>query len=192
MRGYPPLIRKESITHMQGLAVYMKEGLHFAWGLSLKKSVDSYLCFWLALLRSVSYFFCLYQTPSSSLWMVFDSVSSNIDEVLFISSSANVFLFGDFNVHHKDWLTYSCETDRPGELYYNFTWSHMISLRWFTFYLGPWMWLSVLLFWIYSFPRMLVFVLRWLSFYWEILIMLLSQFLLTFQDKQNKMPHFIA
>ena len=45
MRGYPPLIRKESITHMQGLAVYMKEGLHFAWGLSLKKSVDSYLCF---------------------------------------------------------------------------------------------------------------------------------------------------
>ena len=28
MSGYPPLIRKESITHMQGLAVYVKEGLH--------------------------------------------------------------------------------------------------------------------------------------------------------------------
>ena len=41
--------------------------------------------------------------------MLFDSVSSNIDEVLLINPSANAFLFGDFNVHHKDWLTYSRE-----------------------------------------------------------------------------------
>ena len=51
--------------------------------------------------------------------MVFDSISSNIDEVLSIKPSANVFVFGDFNVHHKDWLTYSGGTDRPGELCYN-------------------------------------------------------------------------
>ena len=31
-----------------------------------------------------------------------------------------MFVFGDFNVHHKDWLTYSGETDRSGELCYNF------------------------------------------------------------------------
>ena len=31
-----------------------------------------------------------------------------------------MFVFGDFNVHHKDWLTYSGGTDRPGELSYNF------------------------------------------------------------------------
>ena len=54
-----------------------------------------------------------------SLWTVFDSISSNIDEVLWINPSANVFVFGDFNVHHKDWLTYSGRTDRPGELCYN-------------------------------------------------------------------------
>ena len=53
--------------------------------------------------------------------MVFDSISSNIDEVLSLSPSANVFVFGDFNVHHKDWLTYSGGTDRPGELCYNFS-----------------------------------------------------------------------
>ena len=53
--------------------------------------------------------------------MVFDSISSNIDEVLSITPSANVFVFGDFNVHHKDWLTYSGGTDRPGELSYNFS-----------------------------------------------------------------------
>ena len=26
-----------------------------------------------------------------------------------------MFVFGDFNVHHKDWLTYSSGTDGPGE-----------------------------------------------------------------------------
>ena len=51
---------------------------------------------------------------------VFDSISSNIDEVLLINPSANVFVFGDFNIHHKDWLTYSGGTDQPGKLCYNF------------------------------------------------------------------------
>ena len=52
--------------------------------------------------------------------MVLDSISSDIDEVLLINPSANVFVFGEFNVHHKDWLTYSGGTDRSGELYHNF------------------------------------------------------------------------
>ena len=57
MRGYLPLIRKDSSTHMHGLTVYVKEGLPFARDLSLENSADSYLCFRLALLHSVSYFF---------------------------------------------------------------------------------------------------------------------------------------
>ena len=120
VRGYLPLTQKDYITHMHGLAVYVKQGLTFAWDLSLENSADSYLCFQLALLHSVSYFFFLYRSPSSALCTVFDSISSNIDEVLSINPSANVFVFGDFNVHHKDWLTYSGGTDRPGELSYNF------------------------------------------------------------------------
>ena len=32
-----------------------------------------------------------------------------------------MFVFGDFHLHHKDWLTYSGGTDRPGELCYNFS-----------------------------------------------------------------------
>ena len=51
----------------------------------------------------------------------FHSVSSKIDEVLSINPSPNVLVFGDFNVHHKGWLTYSGGTDRPGELCYNFS-----------------------------------------------------------------------
>ena len=106
---------------MHGLAVYVKEGLPCTYNLSQENLADSYLCFQLALLYSVSYFFFLYRSPSSALCTVFDSVSSNIDEVLSINPSANVFVFGDFNVHHKDWLTYSGGTDRPGELCYNFS-----------------------------------------------------------------------
>ena len=106
LTGYLPLIRKNSTTHIHGLAVYVKEGLPFHF----------LTCFRLALLYSVSHFFFLYQSPSSSLCTVFDSISSNIDEVLSINPSANAFVFGDFNVHHKNCLTYSDGTNRPGEL----------------------------------------------------------------------------
>ena len=44
LKGYLPLIRKDSGTHMHGLAVYVKE-LPFARDLSLENSADSYLCF---------------------------------------------------------------------------------------------------------------------------------------------------
>ena len=95
-RSYLPLIRKDSSAHIHGLAVDVKEGLPFARDLSLENSADSYLCFRLALLHLVPYFFFLYRSPSSALCAVFDSISSDIDEVLSINSSANVFVFGDF------------------------------------------------------------------------------------------------
>ena len=121
-----------------------------------------------------------YRSPSLLLCTIFDSISSNIDEVLSINPSANVFVFGDFNIHHKDWLTYSGGTDRPGELYYNFSTSNDLTQ-------------------IVNFPTqipdcdahspalldlfllVLVFFLQWPSLHWEILFMLLSQFPLTFQ-----------
>ena len=163
---------------MHGLAVYVKEGLPFARDLSLENSADSYLCFQLALLPSVSYFFFLYRSPSSALCTVFDSVSSNIDEVLSINPSANVFVLRDFNVQVNFVITFL---------------SQMTLLRWLTFLLGSQtVILIVQLFWIYFCLLTLVFVLQWLSLHYEILIMLLSQFPLTFQLIHNRMPHFIA
>ena len=53
--------------------------------------------------------------------MIFDFVSSNIDQVLSVNPFNNVFVFGDFNIHCKDWLTYSGGTNRPGELCHNFS-----------------------------------------------------------------------
>ena len=60
MRGYLPLIGKDSITHMRDLAAYVKRGLPFERDLFLENSADFYLCFRLASLHSVSYFFFLY------------------------------------------------------------------------------------------------------------------------------------
>ena len=112
---YLPLIRNDSSTPIHGLAVYVSEGLPFARDSSLENSADSYLRFQLALLHSVSYFFFLYQSTSSFLCTVFDSIPCNIDEVFSINPS-NVFVFQDSNIHHKDWLTYSGGTDSPGKL----------------------------------------------------------------------------
>ena len=171
VRGYLPLIWKESVDS-------------YAWSCSLcDRRISFYmgLISWnLNILHSVSYFFVLYQ-PLSLLCTVFDSISSNIDEILSIDPSANVFVFEDFNVHHQDWLTSSFGTNRHGNYVIIFP-SQMILLRWLTFLLGS---LTVtrtdLLFWIYFFVLTVVFVLQWLTFHWEILIMLLSQFPLTFQ-----------
>ena len=129
---------------------------------------------------------------SLSLCTVFHSVSSNIDAVLSIYPSANIFVFGDFNVHHKDWLTYSGGTDRSGELCYNFSIAnnptHIVN---FPTQIQDVI-LTVLLFWISFFLLMLVFVLQSLSLHWVILIILLSQFLLTFHQIHHGMPRFIA
>ena len=58
MRGYLPLIEKDSTTDIHCLEVYVKEGLPFAQDLSLENSADSCMCF-----------------------RLFDSISSNIDKV---------------------------------------------------------------------------------------------------------------
>ena len=141
VRSYLPLIQKDFTTHMHGLTVYLKGGLTFVLVLSLENSVYSYLCFWLALLHSVFYFFFPYQSLSLFLCLVADSFSSNIDEILSINPFANEFVFGDFNISHNDWLTYSGGTDKSVELCYNFSTSDNLTqgcassqylIQWFT------------------------------------------------------------
>ena len=101
---------------MHVLAVNVKQGLPFA----RERSEDSHLRFIYALLHPLSYFLFFAWSPSSSLGIIFNTISSNMNEVLSISPSANVFGFGGFDVNHMDWLTYSSGTDRPGRLRFNF------------------------------------------------------------------------
>ena len=79
------------------------------------------LMFSTSFIDSVSYFFFLYRSPSSSLCTVFNSIPFSIDEVLLSNPPANVFVFEKCNVHHKGCLYYSDGTDRPGELFHDFS-----------------------------------------------------------------------
>ena len=150
------------------------------------ETLQIFTCFWQALLHSVCYFFFLYRSLSLSLCRVFYSISSNMNKILLINPSANVFVFGDFKVHHKDWITYSGGTDKSDELLQFFL---KTLLRWLRFLFGSPHSPALL---IYLFLLMLVFVLQWLSLHWEILIMLRSQFPLTFHHSHNGMPCFNA
>ena len=81
LTGYLPLIRKDSTTHMHGLAFYVKEGLPFARDVSLENSADSYLSCRLALLHPVPYFFLLYRSFKKTLcgpflWMGFNCLKA--------------------------------------------------------------------------------------------------------------------
>ena len=71
--------------------------------------------------------------------------------------------------------------------------SQMTLIRWLTFLLRfQTVIVKVLLFWIYFFLRTLVFVPQWLSLHWDILIMSLSQFSLTFHQIDTGMPRLIG
>ena len=165
---------------MYGLAVYVKEN-----------SADSFLCFGLSLLHSVSYFFFIYWSPSSSLCMVFDSVSSNM---MRFSRSTHLLMFLSLEnlTSIRSGLPILVELIDLVNSAIIFL-SQMTLLRWLTFLLGSQtVILIVLLFWISFFLLTLVFVLQRLSLHWEILIMLLSQFPLIFHQIHNGMPHFIT
>ena len=69
-------------------------------GTNLQKILWILICFRLALLYSVFYYFFLHPSFSSSLCSIFNAVSSNIDDVRSVIPFANVFVFGDFMVHH--------------------------------------------------------------------------------------------
>ena len=141
---------------------------------------------------SLSVFFFLYQLPSSSFCTVFDSISSNIDEVLSLNRSSNVFVFGDFNfnIHLKDCFAYSGRSDRPDELCYSFSISNdfnqMVNsptrIPDYDSHSPALLDLFLLT---------LRFVLQWLSIHWEILIMWLSRLPSTFHQIHNGMPCFI-
>ena len=105
---------------MHVLALYVKERLPFAWDLYKTLRILIYVFNRLDFIQSLTSFF-LCRLPSSSLCMVFDAISSSVDQVLPINPSANVFVFGNFNVHHKDCPAYSGGSDRPGKLYQNFS-----------------------------------------------------------------------
>ena len=144
----------------------------------------------MTLLHSVyTYFSSIDHHPH--LYAVFDAISSTIDNVLTIKPSANVFVFGEFLVYHKDWLSNSGRTDRPGKLCYNFfilnNFPQVVNLPPQICECDTLSPALLVLFFLLN----LVSVIQWCSPHWGIL-MLLSQFPLTFLQTQMGMALFIV
>ena len=151
---------------MRCLLVCVKEARPFAHNLSLENHLDSNLSFELVSFHWVFQFFFIDQPPS--FCTVFDAFSPNTNQDLWIKPCANAFVCGDCNVHHKNWLTYSCGTDRPGQLCYTLSISNdLTQMVNFPTRISHCDYHSLLI-WI-------VFVLQWFSLHCEILI-ILSQF----------------
>ena len=89
LRGYLPLIRKDSSTHMHGLAVLCQKRTSFSTGLISRKVWRFFLMF-LTCFTSLSVVLLFLLLITSSLCTVFDSILANIDEVLSINPYANV------------------------------------------------------------------------------------------------------
>ena len=89
---------------MDSLAVCVKEVLSFAQDLPLFN--------WLYFIHLVTSFSSINHFVIYCGWffVLFHPA------VLSINPSANTFVFGGFNVHHKDWLTFPGGIDGPGEL----------------------------------------------------------------------------
>ena len=103
-------------------------GYSYTWSCSLYKG-RTFFCVGDICRKLCAFLFVSTDFTSLSVWFLFyllinvfvfmhgfDAISSNIDKVLSINPSANVSIFGDFNVHHKDRLTCSEGIDSPGGL----------------------------------------------------------------------------
>ena len=97
-------IWKDCVTQIHRLAFY---------GTDFVSLENSYLCFWLVF---VPFNVLLYFRFSTFFFRSF----FKLDELLLINRYANIFVFRDFNVHHRGWLNYSGGSYRPGELCYDF------------------------------------------------------------------------
>ena len=127
MSGYLPIKRKDSLNGKHGLAVYLKSSLPVSRQEDLELPDSPFMCFRLSLLHSTSYLFFLYRSPSNQDCSVLDNISNSIDRAITLHPSANIFVCGDFNVHHKDWLPNHTKTDESGRQAHSFAISHDFS-----------------------------------------------------------------
>ena len=91
----------------------VKGRVTFAPDLSLENSEDSYSFFWqTCFFHCLTFFYLFFIIHPLLLSAVLDGALSITDMVLSVNLYANLFVFGKFNIHHKDWLTYSSRTDK--------------------------------------------------------------------------------
>ena len=134
--------------------------LPFAQSVSLEISGFSYLLFffsWFYIIESLTCF----SSVDHHLYLraVFDAVSSSIDVILPMNPTADVFVLGNFNIHHNNWSTFSVKTDTSGNFPIP---NYLTQLVGFHSRMADCE-SQFLLFWVYYVLLSLVFIPQWLS-----------------------------
>ena len=93
-----------------GLALFAKPSLPLVRLSEYEDCRFEFLPFVAHLEKSILLLFFLYRSPSATS-EVFEVISDKIDSLLAKYPSAQVAVFGDFNVHNTEWLTFSRTTD---------------------------------------------------------------------------------
>ena len=109
-----------------GLALFAKTSLPLR---RLRESEDprhEYLAFLAPLPSTTLILFFLYRSPSTDC-EILSVISDKLDSLLQRYPTAEVAVFGDFNVHNIDWLVHSRTTDVSGQVAYAFSLSHNLS-----------------------------------------------------------------
>ena len=97
-----------------GVCAYVRSTLACTRLPALEKGKPDILWLKLALKSTTKFICCIYRSPSdNSFNELFDSISSQIDELVSGFPSAEVIVLGDFNVHNREWLR-SSKTDAQG------------------------------------------------------------------------------
>ena len=109
-----------------GLGVYAKTSLPLRRLRSSEDPRHEYLAFIAPLQKTTLLLFFLYRSPSTNA-DIFNVLSDKIDSLLQEYPSAEVAVFGDFNVHNVDWLVHSRTTDLSGQAAQDFAVSHNLS-----------------------------------------------------------------
>ena len=112
---YLPFIGKDFVTHMHGVTGFLTRVL-FLLETYLQKTLEilTYVFNWFCFISCLSSFSL--SITSFFFYTVFVAISQTPNEAHSV--------FGDYNLPHKDWLTYFNKTDRTGELCYNLSISH--------------------------------------------------------------------
>lgn len=85
----------------------------------------SCLCFCRLLVYSTTFIFTLYH-PQDDRTVMFNKITEIIDNTLTESPSARFPIFGDFTIHHKEWLIHSNKNDEEGR----YCWDFSVASNW--------------------------------------------------------------
>ena len=116
--GY--VLHRQDKAPCHGLAVFVKPNLPLVRLTDYEDPRHEFLAFVTHFDGSTLILFFIYRSPSVNS-EVFDVVSDKIDILMTKYPSAEIAVFGDFNVHHAEWLVHSRNTDTNGLAAHAFT-----------------------------------------------------------------------